>query len=85
MLGGFLRADHPLGGKHGSNVVGPAKVKKLKAEMVLEVSFRDYVEAADHQAWVEDFVRGLKDDYPDADLTIREMREKGPGLERAVV
>ena len=65
--------------------MGPAKVKKLKAEMVLEVSFRDYVEAADHQAWVEDFVRGLKDDYPEADLTIREMREKGPGLERAVV
>lgn len=63
--------------------MGPAKVKKLKAEMVLEVSFRDYVEAADHQAWVEGFVRDLKDDYPEADLTIREMREKANALERA--
>lgn len=50
--------------------------------MVLEVSFRDYVEAADHQAWVEDFVRDLKGDYPDVDLNIREMRDKA-GAERA--
>jgi hypothetical protein len=67
----------------GEEVVGSAKVKRLKAEMVLEVSFRDYVEAADHQAWVEDFVRDLKDDYPEVDLTIREMREKASTLERA--
>jgi hypothetical protein len=66
----------------GIRVVGSAKVKRLKAEMVLEVSFRDYVEAADHQAWVEDFVRDLKGDYPDVDLNIREMRDKA-GAERA--
>jgi hypothetical protein len=52
--------------------------------MVLEVSFRNYVEAADHQAWVEDFVRDLKDDYPDVDLTIREMRDKAAALEQRV-
>ena len=69
--------------RKGIRVVGSAKVKRLKAEMVLEVSFRDYVEAADHQAWVEDFVRDLKGDYPEVDLNIREMRDKA-GAERAV-
>lgn len=55
-----------------------AKPKKLKAEIHAEVSFASYVEAADHQVWLEDFLRELRCEYPEADLVIRETRES-PG------
>jgi hypothetical protein len=52
-----------------------AKPKKLKVEMVAEVHFQNYAEAADHQIWLEAFVEELRKEYPMADLQIRESRD----------
>lgn len=48
---------------------------KLRAQFVVDVTAADFVQAADHQKRLGEFLEGLKQQYTDATLTIRERRK----------
>jgi hypothetical protein len=48
---------------------------KLRAQFVVDVTAADFVQAADHQKRLGDILEGLKQQYADATLTIRERRK----------
>lgn len=48
---------------------------KLRAQFTVDVSATDFLQAADHQKRLGDFLEGLKREYADATLTIRERRQ----------
>jgi len=48
---------------------------KLRAQFVVDVTAADYLQAADHQKRLGEFLAGLKLHYSDATLIIRERRK----------
>ena len=54
---------------------------KLRAQFEVTVTAADFVQAADHQKRLAEFLSGLQQEYADATLTIRERRQ--PKLVRA--
>lgn len=53
---------------------------KLRAQFEVNVTAADFVQAADHQKRLAAFLEGLKQQYSDATLTIKERRQ--PKLSR---
>jgi hypothetical protein len=53
---------------------------KLRAQFEVNVTAADFVQAADHQMRLSAFLEGLKQQYSDATLTIKERRQ--PKLSR---
>jgi hypothetical protein len=51
---------------------------KLRAQFVIDVTAADYLQAADHQKRLGEFLEGLKLHYSDATLIIRERRKPKP-------
>jgi len=49
---------------------------KLRAELVIDILADGYVDAADHQRSIEDFLAPLRVKYPGAKLSIKERRER---------
>ena len=47
---------------------------KLRAQIVIDVDAHDFVEAAEHQVRIEQFLQELKPSYPAVILTFRERR-----------
>lgn len=51
---------------------------KLRAQITIDIDVDDFVEAADHQRRVAQIAAGVRRDYPQADLMLRQRRER-PG------
>lgn len=51
---------------------------RLRAQITIDIEADDFVAAADHQTKLARFVEALKDDYPGAEMIIRERRERRP-------
>lgn len=51
---------------------------RLRAQIVIDLAADDFVQAADHQNRLAQFLGDLKQNYPNAELTIRERRERKP-------
>lgn len=51
---------------------------KLWGQISVELNVGDYVEAADHQKKLEDILRLVRASYPDAQLAMRERRQRRP-------
>jgi hypothetical protein len=51
---------------------------RLRAQIVVDVWAEDFVQAAEHQSRLADFVQSLKQAYPEAMMTIKERRERKP-------
>jgi hypothetical protein len=61
---------------------------ELRAQITVDISASDFVEAADHQSRLTRFVEELKVHYPEVQLVIRERRDRKPdpsGLPNAQV
>lgn len=48
---------------------------KLRAQFVVDVTAADYLQAADHQRRLGEFLADLKSQYAEATLVIRERRK----------
>jgi hypothetical protein len=54
---------------------------RLRAQITVEIDAKDFVEAADHQRRLEEFLRDLRREYGQAALHLVERRERaGAGL-----
>lgn len=42
----------------------------------MDLNAGNYIEAAEHQSLLQEFLKGLQNRYPKASLTIRERRER---------
>jgi hypothetical protein len=51
---------------------------RLRAQITLDIDADDYVNAAEHQRVLEEFLEKLAQRYPNAKLLIRERRERTP-------
>ncbi|GAA0528553.1 hypothetical protein FHS83_002323 [Rhizomicrobium palustre] len=51
---------------------------RLRAQITIDISAEDFVEAAEHQNKLARFVESLKSEYPNAEMIIRERRERRP-------
>lgn len=51
---------------------------ELRAQITVDISAADFVEAADHQSRLTAFVEQLKKHYPGVQLMIRERRDRKP-------
>lgn len=51
---------------------------KLWGQISVELNVGDYVEAADHQKRLEEILRLVRDSYPEAQLAMRERRQRRP-------
>ena len=51
---------------------------ELRAQITVDISADDFVQAADHQSRLTKFVQELKSQYPEVQLIIRERRERKP-------
>lgn len=49
---------------------------RLRAQIVVDLNAGNYIEAAEHQSLLQEFLKGLQNRYPKASLTIRERRER---------
>lgn len=49
---------------------------KLRARITVDTGAASYIDAATHQERLETFLQRVKKDYPNAQLTIRERRER---------
>ena len=49
---------------------------RLRAQIVVDLNAGTYIEAAEHQSLLQEFLKGLQGRYPKASLTIRERRER---------
>jgi hypothetical protein len=49
---------------------------RLRAQIVVDLNAGNYIEAAEHQNLLQEFLKGLQNRYPKASLTIRERRER---------
>lgn len=49
---------------------------KLRAEILIEVDADDFVVAADHQRRIEGILKEVRENYPQASLTLRERKER---------
>ena len=57
---------------------------RLRAQIVVDIDAGDYVEAAEHQNLLQQYLKEIQLRYPDASLTMRERRERRDGLAGAV-
>ena len=46
----------------------------LRVTLVLDIPARDYIDAADHQQRIEEHLKALRTDYPQALLEIRDRK-----------
>jgi hypothetical protein len=53
---------------------------RLRAQIVVDIDAGDYVEAAEHQSLLQQYLKEIQLRYPDASLTMRERRERRDGL-----
>lgn len=51
---------------------------RLRAQILVDISADDFVQAADHQKQLGDFLEQLRERYPGATMSIRERRERKP-------
>lgn len=51
---------------------------ELRAQIIVDISASDFVQAADHQSRLTGFVQELKTHYPEVQLVIRERRDRKP-------
>lgn len=49
---------------------------RLRAQITIDITANDYVDAAQHQRYIEQFITTIKEKYPRAVLSIRERRER---------
>ena len=49
---------------------------KLRATIVVDFDAVDYVDAAKHQGFLEQFLQQIIEKYPEAKLAMRERRER---------
>ena len=49
---------------------------RLRAQILVDLNAGNYIEAAEHQSLLQEFLKGLQNRYPKASLTIRERRER---------
>ena len=49
---------------------------RLRAQIVVDIDAGDYVEAAEHQSLLQQYLKEIQLRYPDASLTMRERRER---------
>jgi hypothetical protein len=49
---------------------------RLRAQIVVDIDAGDYVEAAEHQRLLQQYLEDIQARYPDASLTMRERRER---------
>ena len=57
---------------------------RLRAQIVVDIDAGDYVEAAEHQNLLQQYLKEIQLRYPDASLTMRERRERRDGLAGSV-
>jgi hypothetical protein len=50
---------------------------RLRAQITIDIEARDFVDAADHQRRLEELVQEIKGEYSQAELQLRERRERG--------
>ena len=50
---------------------------RLRAQIIVEITADDYIEAAEHQRHLGMLLEGMRERYPDAKLVMRERRERG--------
>lgn len=50
---------------------------RLRAQITIDIEARDFVDAADHQRRLEELVQTIKHEYSQAELLLRERRERG--------
>lgn len=51
---------------------------RLRAQISVDIAAADFIEAADHQTRLAEFLDTLRQQYPNAVLSIRERRERKP-------
>ncbi len=51
---------------------------RLRAQILVDIAADDFVQAADHQKHLGDFLEQLRERYPHAIMSIRERRERKP-------
>ena len=51
---------------------------RLRAQMTFEFDAVDYIEAAQHQRALEEYLEHINEKYANASLTIKERRERDP-------
>ena len=57
---------------------------RLRAEIIIDIKARDFVDAADHQRRLEQLFQPILSEYNEANLVLKERREKtGEGLRPA--
>jgi hypothetical protein len=56
-------------------------VLRLRAQITIDLAATDFVQAADHQNRLAEFLSTLKLEYPTAELIIRERRVRKPDLQ----
>ena len=49
---------------------------KLRAQIVVDINAEDYVAAAEHQRSLEELLTRVRAHYPNAQLSIRERRQR---------
>jgi hypothetical protein len=49
---------------------------RLRAQIIVDIDARDYVEAAEHQNTLQRYLDAIKANYPGATLNMRERRER---------
>jgi len=55
---------------------------RLRAQIIVDIAAGDFVEAAEHQKFLEQYLKSVRTRYPDAKLSMRERRERvaDPGI-----
>lgn len=56
---------------------------KLRAQIIVDINAEDYVAAADHQRSLEELLTRVRGQYPNAQLSIRERRQRAIESEMA--
>jgi hypothetical protein len=49
---------------------------RLRAQIVVDIDAEDYVEAAEHQSALQQYLQEIQARYPNASMTMRERRER---------
>ncbi len=52
---------------------------RIRAQITIDIEAQDFVEAADHQKRLETIVNAVRADYAQAELALRERRERAAG------
>jgi hypothetical protein len=52
---------------------------RIRAQITIDIEAQDFVDAADHQRRLETILSAVRADYHQAELSLRERRERAPG------